>query len=230
MSLTDTASAMDAHHGAALVERVIAAVGADPRRPVLNHNLGFAFPPQGAGPWVHGELNPMPEELLAAAEFPSGRPLSPSLRRWLAFDTSLLRHFGWLDAGYGFTPWTLGRLTRSRYGDEWGAFFEEASMGTRFDECFLLPGGADSCRVLVTGATLPRLVSSRARSARCRGLPRWTGAPSMSASIGPRTRTESMMCQCTRSKRAPVRPPRLLQQVYDTPNCHHASSYSRPSK
>jgi hypothetical protein len=153
MSLTDTASAMDAHHGAALVERVIAAVGTDPRRPVLNHNLGFAFPPQGAGPWVHGELNPMPEELLAAAEFPSGRPLSPSLRRWLAFDTSLLRHFGWLDAGYGFTPWTLGRLTRSRYGDEWGAFFEEASMGTRFDECFLLPGGADSCRVLVTGAT-----------------------------------------------------------------------------
>ena len=151
MSFTGTGPPV-AEHGVALVERVIASVRADPHRPVSTWAYGYACPPLPAGPWVHGEPDPMPADLLATAVFPSGRPLPPSLRRWLAFDTGMLRHFGWLDSGYRFTPSTLGRLTRARYGDTWAGFFEQASMGARFDECFLLPGGADSCRVLVTGA------------------------------------------------------------------------------
>ena len=133
-------------HGAALVERVIAAVEADSGGELLQFD-GWDF---AAGPWVDEPRGPMPAELLAEARFPSGRALPPSLRRWLAFDTRMLRKYGWLDASYRFTPLTFGEVCIRRYGEEWGGYFERAPMAERLTECFLLPGGADSCRVLVT--------------------------------------------------------------------------------
>jgi len=116
-------------HGRALVERVIA-----------------------AGRWVRTPRTPMPPELLARAVFPSGRPVPPSVLRWLAFDTAMLRRYGWLDKHFRFTPRPFGKVCRDRYGDEWGGYFEQAPMAARFDECFLLPGGTDSCRVFVTSS------------------------------------------------------------------------------
>ncbi|QIQ03627.1 hypothetical protein [Streptomyces liangshanensis] len=129
-------------HGTRLTERAIASVEADPHRLVLDHN-------KWAGPWIGAVAEPVPGDTLAAMVFPSGRPLPPSLRRWLAFDAGLLRRYGWFDAGLRFTPRTLGRLARDEFGDGWGAGFD--TLSARFDECFLLPGGSDSRRVLATG-------------------------------------------------------------------------------
>lgn len=126
-----------AEHGVALVEQVIARVRADPEL------LYFSD-------WVGTPLDPVPAESLTT--FPSGRPLPPSLRRWLAFDTRLLRAYGWLGKGYRLRPRTFGEIAQYRYGEDWGGYFEQAPMAARFDECFLLPGGSDSCRVLVTNS------------------------------------------------------------------------------
>ncbi|GAA2624719.1 hypothetical protein GCM10010399_65130 [Dactylosporangium fulvum] len=133
-----------AEHGEALVERVVDTVRADPGRLVLDYN-------PWAGPWVDGDADPMPAEVLATAAFPSGRPLPPSLRRWLAFDTGMLRRSGWFDAGYTFTPRSIGQLARDEYGDGFGSIYDNPALVDRFDECFLLPGGSDSRRVLATG-------------------------------------------------------------------------------
>ena len=135
-----------AEHGAVLVERVVAAVEADSGGELLQFD-GWDF---ADGPWVDEPRRPMPAELLAEARFPSGRALPPSLRRWLAFDTGMLRKYGWLSGSYQFTPLTFGAFCIRRYGEDWGGYFERAPMAERFTECFLLPGGADSCRVLVT--------------------------------------------------------------------------------
>ncbi|MZE54905.1 hypothetical protein GTY86_27255 [Streptomyces sp. SID5770] len=131
-----------AEHGVPLTDRVIASVRADPGRPVLDYNAW-------AGPWLAGAAEPLADGVLAEAVFPSGRPLPPSLRRWLAFDSGLLRRFGWLDGESRFTPRTLGRIGRDEFGNGWGAPFE--ALSERFGECFLLPGGSDSRRVLATG-------------------------------------------------------------------------------
>ena len=133
-------------HGAALVEQVIAEIEADEG----NSLLQFSSYDFADGPWVNDPRTPMPDELLAAATFPSGRALPPSLRRWLAFDTGMLRKYGWLDGAHRFTPLTFGELCIRRYGDEWAGYFERSPMAKRFTECFLLPGGADSCRMFVT--------------------------------------------------------------------------------
>ncbi|MFJ9605948.1 hypothetical protein ACIRS1_06265 [Kitasatospora sp. NPDC101176] len=142
-------SADAAEHGAALTERVVAAVRADPQRAVLDYD-------RFAGAWVEGEAQPLAAGVLETAVFPSGRPLPPSLRRWLAFDTGLLRRFGWFeeqdedgDGAPVFAPRPLGELAVEEFGEGWGAFF--AALSERFDECFLLPGGSDSRRVLATG-------------------------------------------------------------------------------
>ncbi|MCI3927745.1 hypothetical protein [Streptomyces sp. AN091965] len=75
---------------------------------------------------------------------------APGLRRRLAFDSELLRRFGWFGPGHSFTPRTLGRLAREEFGDGWAACYEP--LPARFEECFLLPGGSGSRRVLATGA------------------------------------------------------------------------------
>ncbi|MGW4893319.1 hypothetical protein ACWEQL_13810 [Kitasatospora sp. NPDC004240] len=131
-----------ADHGVALTERVIASVEADPHRRVLDHD-------RFAGSWVTGEPEPVPTGVLASAVFPSGRPLPPSLRRWLGYDSGLLRRYGWLGPDDRFTPRPIGALARAEFGDGWGSVFD--ALEDRFDECFLLPGGSDSRRVLATG-------------------------------------------------------------------------------
>lgn len=81
-------------HGVPLTGQVIAAVRRDPAAGALPYLLPYVNVP-----WVEGGVaNPMDEALLADAAFPSGRPLPPSLRAWLAYDISLrvLSAAGWL--------------------------------------------------------------------------------------------------------------------------------------
>ncbi|MFG2040644.1 hypothetical protein [Dactylosporangium sp. NPDC048998] len=127
-------------HGAALVDRVIQSVRADPGRPVLDYN-------RWAGPWVDGE--PVPLDGVAA--FPSGRPLPASLRRWLAFDTTMLRRHGWFDEAGRLAPRSLASIAIEAYGEALGSVYDTPALADRFGECFLLPGGSDSRRVLATG-------------------------------------------------------------------------------
>ncbi|MFG3190762.1 hypothetical protein [Streptomyces omiyaensis] len=128
-----------AAHGAAAVLRVIEKVRQDSGSPVLAYQ---------DVPWVPGGVpRPLTEDVLARISFPSGRPLPQSLRAWLGFDTSLLERYGWFAHGSGvLTPRPLHALV----ADEFGAWWKEdfAPFADRFPECFLLPGGSDSRRVL----------------------------------------------------------------------------------
>jgi hypothetical protein len=138
------AVAAPAEHGAALVERVITALRADPRR-LLAHE------PLLSEPLLTGPPQPMPAQALAAVTLPSGRALPPSVRRWLAFDTAMLARSGWLASSRAprLTPRGLDEIVGAELGEDWGAYY--APLAGRFGECFLLPGGTDSRRVLATG-------------------------------------------------------------------------------
>lgn len=131
----------DTDHGVALVEQVIARVSAEPGRLVV----GYA---PRAGAWLDGAPAPVPADVLATMRLPGGRPLSPALRRWLAFDTGLLVRFGWFapDGSYRLTPRPLGEIAAAEFGEPWATLYRPVSA--RFAECFLLPGGSDSRRVL----------------------------------------------------------------------------------
>ncbi|OQR63953.1 hypothetical protein B6E66_11450 [Streptomyces maremycinicus] len=129
-------------HGVPLTERVIEVVRRDPAASALPYLLPYLNVP-----WVEGGVpRPMAEDALERAAFPSGRPLSPSLRAWLAYDTGLLERHGWFTPDGAFAPRPLDRLV----GDEMGAFWGEMFgwLSGRFSECFLLPGGSDSRRIL----------------------------------------------------------------------------------
>ncbi|MEU5690174.1 hypothetical protein [Actinosynnema sp. NPDC020468] len=125
-----------AAHGVALVERVIESVRREPGRSMYDY-LDV--------PWVSGP--PTPGD--GAAVFPSGRPLSPSLRAWLAFDRSLFARHGWFTPSGALAPRRLDALVGDELGPPWGELFEP--VADRFPECFLLPGGSDSRRVLAVG-------------------------------------------------------------------------------
>ncbi|WP_033341269.1 hypothetical protein [Catenuloplanes japonicus] len=124
-------------HGAALVERVIESVRPDPGRSMLSYRTV---------PWVEGGTPaPRPSDGLT---FPSGRSLSPSLRAWLAFDGSLFDRHDWFHDDGTLAPRPLSELVSDELGEQpWGELF--APVDARFPECFLLPGGSDSRRVLV---------------------------------------------------------------------------------
>ncbi|MEU5397757.1 hypothetical protein ABZ348_00465 [Streptomyces sp. NPDC005963] len=125
-------------HGVALTERVIEMVRRDPGASVLSYR---------DIPWVEGaRARPMAEDALAKAVFPSGRPLPPSLRAWLAFDTSLLERHEWFTPDGDFAPRPLDELVGDEMGEVWGAEF--AWLAEHLSECFLLPGGSDSRRIL----------------------------------------------------------------------------------
>ncbi|MGZ3665207.1 MAG: hypothetical protein ACXVDA_12060 [Ktedonobacterales bacterium] len=89
---------------------------------------------------------PVPPDALDSLTFPGGKPLSPSLKRWLAFDASWLYDLGWFAAPDEFTvtPRPLDEIVEEEFGC-WGETF--ASLGKRLPECFLLPRGTDSHRV-----------------------------------------------------------------------------------
>ncbi len=129
-------------HGVPLTERVIEVVRRDPGASALPHLLPYVDVP-----WVEGGVpRPMPEATLARAAFPSGRPLSPSLRAWLAYDMSLLERHGWFTADGDLAPRPLDQLVADEMDAAWGPEF--AWLSGRFSECFLLPGGSDSRRFL----------------------------------------------------------------------------------
>lgn len=98
---------VDPAHGVALTDRVLTRVRRDP---------GASALPYADVPWVVGEPAPVPPELLADMSFPSGRPLSPGLRAWLAFDSGLLRRYGWFDASGTLTPRPLHRIVADEMG------------------------------------------------------------------------------------------------------------------
>ncbi len=132
----------DPAHGAALTERVIDAVRRAPEASALRYQHV---------PWVVGPPRPMAADVLADMVFPSGRPLPPSLRRWLAFDVGLLERYDWFDPDGGFAPRPLDQLVDDELGTMWADCF--TPLAERFGECFLLPGGSDSRRVLAVGDT-----------------------------------------------------------------------------
>ncbi|WP_371502007.1 hypothetical protein OG871_33705 [Kitasatospora sp. NBC_00374] len=135
---------MDANlHGAALVDLVVATVRQDgwascdapmPDRPV-----------------------PLPAEVLDKLRLPGGRPLPPSLRRWLAFDASWLAGLGWYPdpAAPDLAGLPLQAATDLLYGfgsadavwSEMVGEFETVLPG----RCFPLAGGSDSRRLLYVG-------------------------------------------------------------------------------
>ena len=133
-----------ADHGDALVERVIAALYADPRR-LLDYE------PLLDEPLLTGPPQPMSADVLATMTLPSGRTLPSSVRRWLEFDAPMLARSGWLaySRASRLTPRRLDEIAAVEFSEDWGVYY--APLADRFDECFLLPGGADSRRVFVTG-------------------------------------------------------------------------------
>ena len=123
-----------------VIERVIEIVRRDPLASVLDYL---------SVPWSSGEFAPVPPEKSAEMVFPSGRPLPPSLRTWLGFDTDLLRRHGWFDEDGRLTPCPLDRVVAAEFGEGWAGEF--TPLAERFPECFVLPGGSDSRRVLSVG-------------------------------------------------------------------------------
>jgi len=127
--------------GVELIDLVIARVRADP-----TSIAGFC------GDHPLEVARPLPPDILEHLTFPSGKPLPPSLKRWLAFDASWLEGFGWfssLDAPT-FAPRRLDQIVHDEFDDPafrmpWGEMYEP--LGARFAECFLLPGGSDSRRI-----------------------------------------------------------------------------------
>lgn len=121
--------------GAALIDLVIARVREDPAC-----ISGFC----GERP-LH-QPQPVPPEALDTLAFSGGKPLSPSLKRWLAFDASWLYDLGWFAAlgEFAFSPRSLDEIVEEEFAC-WGEAF--APLGRRLPECFLLPGGSDSRRI-----------------------------------------------------------------------------------
>ncbi|HEV8192040.1 MAG TPA: hypothetical protein VGP82_11235 [Ktedonobacterales bacterium] len=127
--------------GVELIDLVIARVRED-----ANSIAGFC----GDHPLT--EARPLPSEALATLTFPSGKPLPPSLKCWLAFDASWLQDLGWfssLDEPV-FTPRRIDEIVHDEYDQAewpmpWGEIYEP--LADRCPECFLLPGGSDSRRI-----------------------------------------------------------------------------------
>jgi hypothetical protein len=120
--------------GIDLIEAVIARVQADPTA-----IAGFC------GDHPLQTPAPVPADRLATLTFPSGKPLPPSLRRWLAFDAGWLAEFGWFDADGHFTPRQLDEIVSAEFEPIWGEMYQP--LAERTGECFLLPGGSDSRRI-----------------------------------------------------------------------------------
>ncbi|MFE2045053.1 hypothetical protein ACFXAZ_29900 [Streptomyces sp. NPDC059477] len=129
-------------HGVPLTRRVIEAVRREPEASALPYLLPYVNIP-----WVEGgTARPLPADVLARAVFPSGRPLPPSLRAWLAFDISLLERHKWFTADGEFAPRPIDQVVDDEMGEGWSKEF--AWLAGHLPECFLLPGGSDSRRIL----------------------------------------------------------------------------------
>ncbi|MFG2196002.1 hypothetical protein [Streptomyces sp. NPDC048639] len=136
---------MDRHlHGAPLVERVI-------DRVTRGGFGGFCGTPRLDTPI------PLPARVVADLRMPEGRPLPPSLRRWLEFDASWLAEIGWYPdpAAPVLEGDSLSETADEMYGfgrreHHWTEMFAEFETLLP-DRCFPLVGGADSRRLLYAG-------------------------------------------------------------------------------
>jgi len=103
------------------------------------------------GDYPLAEPHPLAPTALERLTLPSGKPLPPSLKRWLAFDASWLAQFGWLSSldEPRLTPRRLDEVVAD--GIEypgWAKYY--VRLGDHFDECFLLPPfSGETCRLLV---------------------------------------------------------------------------------
>ncbi|HEX6817625.1 MAG TPA: hypothetical protein VF120_04560 [Ktedonobacterales bacterium] len=142
-----------AAQGVELIEIVIGRVRADP-----TCIAGFC----GDAPLY--TPRPLASATLDRLTFPSGKPLPPSLRRWLALDASWLASFGWFASSTDFanpvfTPRRIDEIVRDELDDSplisrlvsWSEMY--APLTDRFPECFLLPGGSDSRRIYAVTET-----------------------------------------------------------------------------
>jgi hypothetical protein len=130
-------ASMTVVRGVELVEQVIAfVVDAGERVPKRLRPLGL----------------PMGEPALARASLAGGRPLPPSLRRWLGFDASIICPFDDPRAAaprprpLGFRQLLAQEFRGYASGSSWQAF-EDRLPG----DCYLLPGGSDARRFLYVG-------------------------------------------------------------------------------
>lgn len=113
--------------GVALIEKVIAKMRADKEV---------------------DDPDPVPPKVLEGLKFPNGKPLSPSLRAFLAFDSSWLSWFS--DSSEPeFEPLGVSELVEEELEGS-GEAFEEVDPMLPGD-CFLLPGGSDCRRFLYVG-------------------------------------------------------------------------------
>jgi hypothetical protein len=122
--------------GVPLIEQVIERVRGDPLA-----IAGFC------GDYPLEQPRPLAPALLETLTFPSGKPLSPSLKRWLAFDASWLESLGWFAPGQPgvFAPRTIDKIVTAEFDGLWGEMYEP--LADRMGECFLLPEGSDSRRI-----------------------------------------------------------------------------------
>ncbi|MEU6863560.1 hypothetical protein ABZ924_09840 [Streptomyces sp. NPDC046876] len=128
-------------HGEALVDRVIERVRQE----------GW---PTSEAPDVTDPV-PLAPEVIDRLRLPGGRPLPPSLRRWLAFDSSWLADAGWYEDPLEpvFGDRGLAATAEWMYGSGGvmpGAFdgFEKLLPAV----CLPLVGGCDSRRLLYLGS------------------------------------------------------------------------------
>lgn len=95
---------------------------------------------------------PVPPGVLAGLRFPNGELLSPSLKRFLAFDGSWLSKHGWYadPTAPRFTPQSLSDFAAREYDAVWREAFAPFEAIIR-GHLFLLPLGSDSRRALYVG-------------------------------------------------------------------------------
>src|SRR5262245_51574018 len=83
------------------------------------------------------DLKPLAPEIIEQLTFPSGRPLPPSLKRWLAFDAGWLADLGWFSPLATpqeppvFTPRRIDQLVTDEFDELWGGMYEP--LGARLD-------------------------------------------------------------------------------------------------
>ncbi|WP_199922777.1 hypothetical protein [Streptomyces sp. NRRL S-87] len=128
-------------HGAALVDRVI--------ERVREHGWPTTDAPDVTEPV------PLAPEVIDRLRLPGGRPLPPSLRRWLAFDSSWFSSVGWYEDPHApvFGDRGLGATAEWMYGGG-GPMVDSFTEFERLLPAVCLPlvGGSDSRRLLYLGS------------------------------------------------------------------------------
>ncbi|MFF8513313.1 hypothetical protein ACF064_35215 [Streptomyces sp. NPDC015492] len=135
---------MDDMHGTHLIDRVIERVA----------RYGW---PTADAPVITDPV-PLPPDVLAGLNMPGGKPLSPSIERWLAFDASWLAALGWfedprhpvMDTGMRLGETTAGMYGSTAQDESWVGLFSDFE-GLLPGYCLPLLGGCDSQDVLYVG-------------------------------------------------------------------------------